>query len=68
MIKKKKVVSSCVDRLEYYRNAPLPLPEQGIKIQLPTVIACKVWELKGRGKAGIWRLIEVFYIFIVGIL
>ena len=58
-------MSRYMDWLQYYRNRPLLFPEQGIKIQLPIVIACGVLRLTGKGKAGIWGgVIELFYILI----
>ena len=53
-LKKKKVMSRYMDWLEYHRNRPLLFPEQGIKFQLPIVIACGVLRLIAKGKAGIW--------------
>ena len=47
-------MSRYMDWLQYYRNRPLLFPEQGIKIQLPTVIACGVLRWIGKGKPGIW--------------
>ena len=58
-------MSRYMDWLQYYRNRPLLFPEQGIKIQLPIVIACGVLRLTGKGKAGICGgVIELFYILI----